>query len=249
MPPKDNDMFRKNFKSLFLRCFEDIAPHLEAHGIVAGNKVYPIGSDTKVLSTIFELMMAPLLYDLADSHGLKVVESVQTVYPDFTIMTSVSDRQKIAVDIKTTYRRPRIQFTLGSYTSFLRNGVKNIIFPYDQYVSHWIIGFVYDRCPVAADRKHIYDAADVEKIQAPYCNVEMFIQEKFRISGERPGSGNTTNIGSIAAETIEPFKQGSGPFASLGETVFREYWANYGTSSGGRTYNNVKEFMAWKCKQ
>ena len=97
------------------------------------------------------------------------------------------DEEKIAIDVKTTYKNnPNDQFgfTLGSYTSFLRNGTKNIVFPFHLYKEHWIIGFVYRRVPVdanAASRQ--YSIANLSQIPAPFSDVEVFVQEKWRIAG------------------------------------------------------------------
>ena len=80
------------------------------------SRVYPLGSDTKVLSTIFELIARPVLFQLALERELLVEEpESQNHYPDFTVMKDHSDMQKIAVDVKTTYRRPNgtFQYTLG----------------------------------------------------------------------------------------------------------------------------------------
>ena len=209
----------------------------------ADDKLFPLGTDTKVLSTVFELFTRPLIREIAEAHDYEVEEAKQTIYPDFTLLKSPDDKRKIAIDVKTTYRRPLIVFTLGSYTSFLRNNTKNILYPYDQYAQHWIIGFVYTR---STSQTGIYSLEDKDKVVAPYSNVEWFVQEKYRISGESPGSGNTTNIGSIRTEDIEAFKQGLGPFAKLGEEVFRDYWAHYGESHGGGKITTLKQFEAWK---
>ena len=213
----------------------------------ANDRVYPLGLDTKVLSTVFEIFTRPIVAHIAKSHGMMVEESPQTIYPDFTVMDSRDSRRKIAIDIKTTYRRPGIQFTLGSYTSFLRNGTKNILFPYADYAQHWIIGFVYDRAkiPIAQDKS--FDERN--EISIPYAKVEWFVQEKYKISGDRPGSGNTANIGSIRSTALSDFVKGNGPFAMLGEKVFRDYWANFGKALAGRTYANVADYLAWKKKQ
>ncbi|MDU0403410.1 Type-2 restriction enzyme EcoRV [Lactococcus lactis] len=53
---------------------------------------------------------------------------------------------------------------------------------------------------------------DVETIIPAYKNIEVFVQEKFRICGDKKGSGNTDNIGTIKANSIEPFVFGAGPF-------------------------------------
>jgi flavorubredoxin len=65
-----------------------------------------------------------LIREIASKHGYQVEESPQTIYPDFTLLKSQKDKNKIAIDIKTTYRRganKSFVYTLGSYTSFLRN--------------------------------------------------------------------------------------------------------------------------------
>jgi hypothetical protein len=212
--------------------------------VAASNRVYPLGSDTKVLSTIFEIFTRPILLRLAKRKGMVVEEAQQTIYPDFTLYRSKGDTTKIAVDVKTTYRRPTIAYTLGSYTSFLRNNTKNILYPYDHYAAHWIVGFVYDRCEVTLPRES-YSFDELEEIQIPYKNVEWFVQEKYRISGDRPGSGNTANIGSIKSSNIDDFRKGNGPFATHGEHVFREYWASYGKERG-RPYSTLDEFLKWR---
>lgn len=177
---------------------------------------------------------------------MQVKTSPQTVYPDFTLLENEDDQEKTAVDIKTTYRRAngRFGFTIGSYTSFLRNGTKNILYHYDTYSHHWIVGFVYTRRE--GEQPGVHELAERAQIQSPYTAVEWFAQEKYKIAGTSPGSGNTTNIASIQTNNIEDFRQGSGPFCQSGERSFREYWANYGTEAGRRFYRTMKEFEVWK---
>lgn len=221
--------------------------------LAADDRVYPFGSDTKVLSTIFELFCAPLVREIAKSHDFKVEVAPQTVYPDFTILRNEADRKKIAVDIKTTYRKGKNKngvekdfcYTIGSYTSFIRNNTKNILYPLDQYDKHWIIGFLYTRNKQAYDDTEIYQLARRGEIVCPYLDVEYFVQEKYKIAGEKPGSGNTTNIASFSANSIKPLDEGAGPFAKYGEEVFLNYWRNYGKTAGERSYTNVTEFLKW----
>lgn len=225
--------------------------HYDVCGVVdrKGN-VYPLGADTKVLSTIFELLVRRTVYETAASLGLTVKEpDVQNHYPDFTIYSSTEATDKIAVDVKTTYRNKstdRFGYTLGGYTSFLRNERKNIVFPYSQYKAHWVIGFVYDRVALkkSADYAH-YKVGDIEHIPLPFKNVEVFVQEKWRISGDRAGSGNTTNIGSIVG-TLDDFVNGRGVFSSDDE--FHAYWRGYERTAGERAdaYSNVGQFRAVK---
>ena len=74
-------------------------------------KLFSLGSDSKLIGRIFELISYNILQEIADENGLILYPSQQqTVYPDFTLMKSEADTEKIAVDIKTTYRK------------FLKNG-------------------------------------------------------------------------------------------------------------------------------
>ena len=168
-------------------------------------KVYPLKTDTKVLSSLFEILSEDFIDSIAE--GNEVVQpSKQNYYPDFTIKTSEGN---IAIDVKTTYKQKTNGFTLGSYTSFLRNNTKNIVYPYDTYTKHYVLGFIYERA---------------EGENTPYKNVEVFFQEKWKIAGKRPGSGNTKNIGSLKG-TIDTFKNPTPEFES--EKDFEQYWRNY----------------------
>jgi len=213
--------------------------------------VYPLGADTKVLSTIFELVSRPAVYATAKQLGYEVVEpTVQNHYPDFTLCTGPGCKKKIAVDVKTTYRLKdddTFSYTLGGYTSFIRvgNDRKNIVFPFGDYIEHWVIGFVYNRiAEKKAGVEHRYNLDQIAEIPLPFGNVECFVQEKWRISSDRAGSGNTTNIGSITA-SIDQFRAGAGPFVS--EDEFLEYWRGYERTKDQRTeYSNIRQFRALK---
>jgi len=194
------------------------------------DRIYSIGTDTKVISTVFEALAAPLIIAIAEAHGYEVSLSKQTIYPDFTLTPMGKESDRIAIDVKTTYQRSDtrpIVFTLGSYTSFLRNGTKNIRYPYSEYCAHWIIGFVYTRAS-GVESKVYARSERLSGSKCPYCNVKYFIQEKYKIAGLRPGSGNTTNIGSFPTPDIEDLRQGKGPFATRGQKAFEDYWRDYG---------------------
>jgi hypothetical protein len=220
----------------------------EVCGIVdRERRVYPLGSDTKVLSTIFELIARPVIFQLAEERGFNVIEpESQNHYPDFTLLRNTSDTKKIAIDVKTTYRKLNgtFNYTLGGYTSFIRKGneTKNIVFHFDQYAAHWVIGFVYDRVATkkSAD-SHIFDVSELQNIPLPFANVEFFVQEKWRISSDRAGSGNTTNIGSISAK-LDAFQAGRGVFKS--EEEFLAYWRGYERTDKERqsTYSTIAAF-------
>lgn len=234
---------------------EKLRNNYEICGIVdRARSVYPLGSDTKVLSTVFELISRPAIYAAAQILGYEIVEpTVQNHYPDFTLLHHYEDDKKIAVDVKTTYRRNNnntFSYTLGGYTSFIRigNERKNIVFPFNEYVRHLVIGFVYDRiAQKKASVIHKYTVEQLTDIPLPVKNVEFFIQDKWRISSDRAGSGNTTNIGSING-TIDDFRMGNGPFQS--EEEFLEYWRSYERTAEARTnFSNIDGFRRFKQRQ
>lgn len=225
-------VFRAEFRKL-----------VAAHGITwqavgflsTDDTVYAFGTDTKVISTVFECCAAPLVNTIAEAHGYVLEGSPQTVYPDFTLSPIGRRDGRIAIDIKTTYRSfnkngslRKFKYTLGSYKSFLRTpgAAKNIKYPYSQYAHHWVIGFLYTR--VEGVPAKVYKRASVKAVVCPYKDVEYFVQEKYKIAGEKPGSGNTTNIGSFPTNDIEDLRQGRGPFAKLGKEACDEYWRHYG---------------------
>jgi hypothetical protein len=214
--------------------------------------IYPLGSDTKVLSTVFELITRPTIYSVAGELGLRVMEAdKQNYYPDFTVLSKDSDTNKVAIDVKTTYREnpsDRFSYTLGGYTSFIRHETKNILFPFSQYSDHLVIGFVYDRVgKKKAARSHTFTVPQLKEIPTPFSSVEVFVQEKWRIASGHAGSGNTTNIGSIEG-VLDDFVAGRGVFTS--EKEFLAYWRGYGRTSADResSYSTIEQFRALKPK-
>ncbi len=213
-------------------------------------RVYPLGSDSKLISILFEIVARQVVWAYAKQMGMLLIEPMkQNHYPDFTLMLDEEDHNKVAVDVKTTYlreRQSRFGFTLGSYTSYIRpqTEAKNIVYPYSNYAEHWIIGFVYHR---TEDKWHssrrMYTLESLQEIPIPFGHVEVFMQEKWRIAGDQAGSGNTANIGSIRG-TIDDFKNGNGIFASNSE--FLDYWRGYKRTKLERqqTYSNIHEFRA-----
>jgi len=119
------------------------------------------------------------------------------------------------------------------------------VFPFDEYSEHWVIGFIYNRvAEKKAGAEHSYSISDLLDIPLPFENVDVFVQEKWRISSDRAGSGNTTNIGSING-TLEDFEEGRGPFES--EEEFLEYWRSYGRTKSDRTdFSNIDGFRRLK---
>lgn len=109
--------------------------NFDAYGILdSANKIHTLGTDSKIIGRIFEMFAQPILEQIASENGyiLKTPES-QTVYPDFVMMKSELSKEKIAIDIKTTYiytDQSTIKFTLGSFGSYMRNNTKNIEYKY-----------------------------------------------------------------------------------------------------------------------
>ena len=200
----------------------------EVQGFLDSNGyVHPIDTDTKVISTVFERICAPVIRTIAAELGYIVENANQTTYPDFT-MTNLSTKHRIALDIKTTYTRSKMMFTLGGYNSFLRNGTKNILYPYASYGSHWVLGFVYKQL-VSFKEYDLSSLPKVGEITCPYMVEAVFVREKFELCGLRAGSGNTKNIGSFSGSSPADFVTKSGPFATMskGKEASDYYWANY----------------------
>jgi hypothetical protein len=247
-------MKRFDIKTILEEEVNKIGLGWDIKGVIDSQKrIYTINNDTKLISKVFELVTTPIILDIAENNGLELVESDrQTVYPDFTFI--MPDKTKIALDIKSTYRRngDRVAgFTLGSYTAYLRNPTKNIMFPYNEYKEHWILGFIYSRVEnVKAD---IVSITKLDDIVPVIKDIEIIVQPKYKIASERPGSGNTANIGSIWE--IKKLQKGEGPFAKYGEEVFEDYWRNFmqlKTARDGGTkqpFCNIEEYLQWKKRQ
>lgn len=244
-----------DFIKEFYTVMRERKPNFDIAGFLTkDNNVYPLTTDTKVLSTAFELISRPIVYEIAKKYDYQVYQPIQqNYYPDFTLMKSAEDTKKIAIDIKTTYRNFlkdgtwNAKFTLGSYASFMRNETKNIAFPYSHYKKHYIIGFIYTREEI--DDIHMFRIEDRHKVTYPIKDVEYFCQEKYKIASDITGSGNTENIGSITATSINEFINGIGPFAKLGEDVFHDYWVNFPRYREAGRYRNLDGYFKWKESQ
>lgn len=213
-------------------------------------EIYTFGNDSKIIGRLFEIIVYPALKNTANELGYELYESKkQTVYPDYYFLKP--NGKKIALDVKTTYRKTKKSkygFTGGSFTSFMRDGTKNIEGNYSDYDSHYILGVVYDR--VNNMTAGLVNFDDLDKIIPAYKNIEFFVQEKYRICGDKKGSGNTDNIGTIKSNRIEPFVYGAGPFSFLGSDVFQDYWMNYPRNTDSREkkdslYTNLTGYIKW----
>ena len=217
--------------------------------------IYTISVDTKVISKIMELLLFPELARFAQKHGFKMVLSEQqNFYPDISFVDE--DGHRFALDLKSTYRVDgnRVNgMTLGAFTGYFRerNSTKNITFPYGSYSGHFVLGVIYSKTDDLIDERRRYTLDELEQITSVIKDFQFFAQEKYRIASDRPGSGNTKNIGSVTE--IDKLVNGSGPFASLGEDVFDDYWMYYLTKDMARAaelkrppYNNLRSYLKYK---
>ncbi len=99
-----------------------------------------------------------------------------------------------------------------------------------------------------------YNLQNFTEIQSVVKDFDFFLQEKWRIALDRPGSGNTKNIGSET--NIERLKIGNGlfkrNFTNDGKKAFDNYWMNYETKGmakevGRETpqFNNLETYLTW----
>ena len=118
-------------------------------------------------------------------------------------------------------------------------------YKYTDYAKHYVIGFVYKRND-AAQESRVYEYENREHIAFPYFDVKYFIQEKYKIAGDKPGSGNTENIGSFATKKFLDFKDGNGPFSELGQDAFDIYWKYYPKyKATEKAYTSLSGFLEW----
>lgn len=218
-------------------------------------RVYSISVDTKIVSKVLELLLFPMFVEFADQHGLKIeLCQHQNFYPDLTF-THPASGNRFGVDIKSTYRENASKvtgMTLGAFTGYFRNreSNKNTLYPYSQYAAHFVLGVIYSKCDEVADERKQFFLDDLAKIPSVIKDFQFFAQPKFRIATARPGSGNTKNIGSVVK--IDALVSGAGPFASLGEEVYDDYWMFYLTRDMAeavgvkRPYMNLKTYLEYK---
>lgn len=222
--------------------------------IDVARNIYTISTDTKVVSKVMELLLLPDLLRFAQQNNLKFhLAEQQNFYPDVTFIDD--ENRLFAVDLKTTYRVNSVKtngMTLGAFTGYFRSreSKKNCSYPYGSYAGHFILGVIYSQV-YGIDERRVYSLGYLEKITSVISNFQFFAQEKYRIASDRPGSGNTKNIGSVLK--IEELIQGTGPFYELGEEVFDDYWMYFLTADMARAaelpkrpYMNLKAYKAYK---
>lgn len=197
--------------------------------------IYTISSDTKIVSKVLEIHIFPKFLEFAKKYNYELVlADYQNYYPDISFISKDNSEIKFAVDLKTTYILEDYPnfcngFTLGSHGKYFtdRKSTKNIQFPYGEYIGHYCLGIIYSRTVLdKLEETKVYPLSDLDKIKSVINNFTFFAFEKWRITSDKSGSGNTANIGSI--QNIDDILKGNGVFKNLGEEIFDDYWINYG---------------------
>lgn len=99
-------------------------------------------------------------------------------------------------------------------------------------------------------QSRIYRLEELQQITSVVRDFDFVLQDKWRIAGTRPGSGNTKNIGSVT--DIRALVEGDGPFVPYGEKVFDDYWMNYLTRDMARAidspvpYADLPGYLRWR---
>ena len=95
----------------------------------------------------------------------------------------------------------------------------NMDYSYGEYKCHLVVGLLYKQTHIENGEKTIYSIDELSMIKSVIENFIFFVQPKWKIALDRPGSGNTRNIGGI--DNLENLINGTGPFAELGEDVLQ----------------------------
>jgi len=260
---KEKQDLKNKFRSQLIKYVDKFNSAVSTKGgdwVVKGfidiaKNIYTISVDTKVVSKIMELLLFPKICRFAQENGYKLVLcKEQNFYPDISFVDNKNN--KFAVDLKSTYRKNGKEvngMTLGAFTGYFRDrkSKKNVTFPYDEYTGHFVLGIIYNRTEEALDERKIYKLKDLCNITSVVKDFIFFVQEKYKIALDRPGSGNTKNIGSVIK--IDELINGKGPFSELGEEVFDDYWMYYLTTDMAKVvdlkdapYKNLKEYKEYK---
>lgn len=254
------EMFIDLLRDVVVNEFEKVISTDNGDWVVKGfidiyKNIYTISSDTKVISKIIELYIFPKILEFAKKNDLEIeLTKEQNFYPDITFKDK--EGNLFAVDLKSSYRKNESHIngmTLGAFTGYFRDrdSLKNITHPYNEYKAHIVLGVIYDSV-LDIDERKSYTIEQLPDIISVIKNFKFFVQEKWKIAIDRPGSGNTKNIGSVS--NINDLINGTGPFAELGEDIFDDYWMYYLTTDMAKMaelpkpyYKNISEYKQFKC--
>ena len=264
MTSSEKHTYKEIFKKALLQFVEQLKDYITTDSgewsvkgfIDVYRNIYTISSDTKIISKVLEIHIFPKIIQFAEANNYKIVLTEhQNYYPDLTFVHKDNEEVMFAVDLKTTYRKQNniVNFTLGSHGSYFkeRDKKKNIQFPYNKYLAHFCLGIVYTRTK-QKEETEIYKAEELHSITSVIKNFDFFVAEKWKIAGNKQGSGNTANIG--CSLSIDDLHNEKGIFSQLGEEWFDEYWINFGVATmvkDGKTVKitNLKDFLTFKGRE
>lgn len=199
-----------------------------------------IPPESKVVTIVFEFWAQEQIQTMIDENGWDIRMEIggSRQYPDVTLFDNeFSDGKQYALDIKTGRKNESGTeldgyMTLGSYSGYFRNPSANprsIPYPYATYDEHLIATFLHQWDENAGNEGMVSD-------------IEIVFVEKWKISGFKPGSGDTNNIGSV--KEINRLKNGDGDFET--RSRFDEYYSSLPLYED-RSKGEVDEFIAaWK---
>lgn len=253
------DNFRENlldYLNGYLHEIQDSKGNWTVKGFIdIAKNIYTISADTKVISKVLEIMLFPKIQQFAKENNLDIILcKEQNFYPDITFI--YENNRKIALDLKTTYRRSETTvsgFTLGAFTGYFRDrkSTKNITFPYSEYEKHYVLGVIYTKQDKHIDEYKVYSIKDLKRILSVITDIELILQEKYKIASDKPWSGNIKHIGSTTR--IRQLREGSGIFAKYGSDVFDDYWLWYipkklarKTDYWNPPYQTLKQYCEYK---
>lgn len=182
-----------------------------------------IPTDSRAISAIFEELVIARIKPIAEKYNCTFEESGGRQYPDVTLRDIPGLEGKIAIDVKTSRKKSTNSiggFTIGTYLGYFRNPdtkVGTIRYPYNDYGQHWIIGICYNF--ETYEETH----GDVVEEKFRITDLDVIVQEKWRIASRQTGSGTTKHMRSVT--NIDDLKSGRGEFRS--EDEFLQYWRNY----------------------
>jgi hypothetical protein len=191
--------------------------------LLEDQRVIDVPSDSRAISAIFEQLVIERIKPLADKYDCILEEGGGREYPDITLRDIPGIDGKIAIDVKTSRKKSPNTiggFTIGTYLGYFRTPtqkVGTIRYPYADCVQHWIVGLCYNF------ETFEEQVADVVEKRFRITDIDVIVQEKWRIASRQTGSGTTKHMRSIT--NIEDLKLGRWEFASQEE--FLEYWRNY----------------------
>jgi hypothetical protein len=252
---KLQELFKTNLHK-FESAISDDKGEWTIRGFVDTNKnVYPMTSDTKVVSKVLEMLLMPVFVEMLRGSNLMVQYAEhQNHYPDLTVVDEATG-SKVAVDLKSTYFTGLESvngFTLGAFTGYFREreSTKNILYPYSSYEAHLVLGVIYEKQESTDGMK--FHVSNLDSIPSIARNFKFIFQPKWALATDRPGSGNTKNIGSV--NSVSDLVHGAGPFSKLKEPekCFNDYWMNYLTADMARAlkvkvpYRNLSTYLEYK---